>query len=190
MTDGRPRRVTGIRTGRRMSSAPGATATSARSACAMRRRPPVRGMRQRRSEDGAPADGRSPAAAWVRRRRCVTYGLIAINVVAFVAQKASPQVRGGAVDVVARRRPRRAVPLVHVGVSAQRDHPHPVQHVRVVRGGSAAGDLAGPTAFHCAVSVERDGRFGADLSVLAAGCADPWCVGSGIRVVRSHLRGG
>ena len=131
---------------RRMSSARGVTGTSARSACAMPPLATTAWNASARGEDGSPATDavRRPHGfdhtvrhlcldRAQRRRFRRADGIAAAS-------------RRQLVDVVARRRRRRVLPVDHLGVSAQRDHPHSVQHVRAVRGRSAAGDLAGPVA--------------------------------------------
>ena len=116
-------------------------------------------IRQPRTKFGGAQRGTTPV---------VTYVLIAINVVMFVLQTVSTDVRA---------RTRAVSPAVadgelyrlltsaflHYGADTSA-----VQHVGAVRRGAAVGNGARPAAVHRAVSAERAGRVGARLPAVLA----------------------
>ena len=119
----------------------------------------------------------------------LTYALIAINVVAFIAQMASPRPRRPVMwsPAVADGELYRMITsaFLHSGITHILFNMFALFVV-----GPPLEIWLGRLRFILLYRAERAGWFSADLSVLAAECADAGCVGSGVRFVRSHIRGG
>ena len=155
-----------------------------------RRRPPVRGVRQRGRRDG------TGAAHALRRAAALDDhpgGHLCADRPQRVDVRRPDRIEGSgeiAHAVVARRRRRGAVSPGDLRVPALRGDAPVVQHVCAVCGGSAVGGIAGSAAVRRAVCTERARRCRRGLFVLTAERGDRGCVGRGVRPLRRHLRGG
>ena len=125
--------------------------------------------------------------------------LIAINVVAFVAQQASDTFTARFFDIGLafdpqsgrdrRCRRRRGLPPADLGVPARRHLPHRAEHVRAVPVRAAARGRPGPAALHRALRRVGAGRQRPVLRVRRAQPALAGCLRGGVRPAR-RLPGG